>query len=139
MNEGYPIYIVDDDQDDQEFVKEIFGELKIKNQLCFFNNGKDVLSHLKTLNHTPFLILCDVNIPLMDGFELRKLLLDDETLVYKSVPFIFWSNVASNAQIKKAYDLAVHGFFVKGKNYAELKTSLQNIFAYWKESKQPEI
>ena len=138
MNDVSPIFIVDDDVDDQEFIREIFGELEIKNQLCFFNNGKDVLAHLKSLSPKPFLILCDVNIPIMDGFELRKLLLDDQNLAYKSVPFIFWSNFASNTQVKRAYDLSVHGFFIKGKNYAELKTSLKSIFDYWQESKHPE-
>ena len=132
-----PVYIIDDDLDDQEFILEIFEELQIKNKLFFFNSSREVLIHLKTVETTPFLILCDVNIPQMDGYELRRNLLEDKKLVYKTIPFIFWSNVASNNQIKKAFDLSVHGFFIKGKNYEELKNSLKIIFAYWQESQHP--
>ena len=139
MNASSPIFVVDDDADDQDIVKAIFVEVEVKNQLHFFNNGKAALAALQTQHPKPFLILCDINIPVMDGFELRKLLLDDQNLTYKSIPFIFWSNFASNVQIKKAYELAVHGFFIKGKNYGELKNCLKTIIAYWQESKHPEI
>lgn len=139
MVQNSPIYLVDDDMDDQGFLKDILVDLKIENPLLFFNTGKEVLEFLKTTKEPPFIILCDVNIPVMDGFELRKELLADEKLAWKSIPFIFWSTAATNNQIKKAYDLAVHGFFIKGTNYGELSSSLNNIINYWKDSKQPEL
>lgn len=138
MVQNSPIYLVDDDEDDQGFIKDILADLKIENSLLFFNTGKEMLQFLKTTKEQPFLILCDVNIPVMDGFELRKELLADEKLASKSIPFIFWSTAATSNQIKKAYDLAVHGFFIKGTTYGEMSSSLKNIINYWKDSKHPE-
>src|SRR5215203_4249701 len=79
MNNG-PVYIVDDDEDDRAFIKEVWQELAYTNELVFFSSGEAVLSRLKTDPVVSFLILCDVNLPGIDGFELKKRLYEDGTL-----------------------------------------------------------
>jgi CheY-like chemotaxis protein len=136
MNES-PVFIVDDDEDDQEFIVEAWKELGYVNELKFFQNGDAVLKHLKAEPLVPFLILCDVNIPRMDGFELKDRLLESDALYHKSIPFVFWSSQASKEQIKKAYDLRVNGFFVKDNSIGNLKASLATIVEYWRKSQVP--
>ena len=137
MNDGL-IFIVDEDEDDREFVKHVWKELKYKNELMFFSDGDSLLKHLKTNTTIPFLILCDVNIPKMDGFELKKRLYDDDSLFYKSIPFVFWSSQASKEQIKKSYDLGGNGFFIKESTLNGFKVALSEIMQYWLKSKVPE-
>jgi CheY-like chemotaxis protein len=132
-----PIFIVDDDEDDKEIVELIWRGLPYENQLVFFSNGEDVLKYIKTCDTNPFLILCDVNIPKMDGFELKKKLLEDKNLKYISIPFIFWSSQVSTAQIKKSYDLGGNGFFLKENKMDYIKTFLSSIMEYWIKSKTP--
>ncbi|MEJ7767393.1 MAG: response regulator [Chitinophagaceae bacterium] len=134
-----PVFIVDDDTDDHHLVRECWKELGFANALVFFKSGEEVLQYLQATKVSPFLILCDVNVPAMGGFELKSILMRDELLNYKSVPFIFWSTYASNRQIKQAFSLSAHGFFIKGNKIAELKESLSEIINYWQKSKQPEI
>jgi CheY-like chemotaxis protein len=136
MNDA-PVFIVDDDEDDQAFIVEAWKELGYTNELLFFQNGEAVLKHLKAEPLVPFLILCDVNIPRMDGFELKDRLLESDALYHKSIPFVFWSGEASSEQIKKAYDLRVNGFFVKDSSIGDLKASLATIVEYWQRSKAP--
>lgn len=133
-----PVLIVDEDADDKEFLLDAWADLKYENPLIFFSNGEDALHYLKTEKTTPFLILCDVNLPKISGFELKEKLLQESIINYKSIPFVFWSTAATNAQIKKAYDLGGVGFFLKGNNYDELKQSLVDIVNYWIKSKVPE-
>ncbi len=137
MNSG-PVIIVDADADDKEFLNEAWKELEYPNPLLFFNNGKQVIDYLKSEKQIPFLILCDVNIPGMDGFELKKKILEDMSMNYKSIPFVFWSSQVSQSQIEKAYDLGVNGFFVKDIKFKELKQSLRVIVNYWSKSKVPQ-
>lgn len=132
-----PVFIVDDDQDDREFLDQAWKELGYKNPLMFFNNGEEVLKHLKSEDVVPFLILCDVNLPKMDGFELKKTI-EGSALKHKSIPFVFWSNFAANAQIQKAYDLSANGFFIKETKFEDIKKSLVEIYQYWQKSKVPE-
>ena len=133
-----PILIVEEDPDDWELLQEACKELELKNPLIFFNNGEDVLKYLKTEEAPPFLILCDVNLPKMDGFELKEKILEEDDINYKSIPFVFWSLVASDKQIKKSYDLGGNGFFLKGNTFEEIKESLVEIVDYWQKSKVPE-
>jgi hypothetical protein len=40
MNKGGPIIIIEDDQDDQEILTEIFQELEYKNEIIFSKKMK---------------------------------------------------------------------------------------------------
>jgi DNA-binding NarL/FixJ family response regulator len=96
-----------------------------------------MIEHLRYAERAPFIIICDVNLPKMDGFELRKKLLETGSRKFRSVPFIYWSTYASDAQILKAYDLSAHGFFIKGTNFNEMKESFEYIIKYWTKSMMP--
>ncbi|GEO07997.1 response regulator [Segetibacter aerophilus] len=133
-----PILIVDDDGDDKEFIEDVWKELDYKNPLLFFKNGEEVLKFLEDKKVVPFLILSDVNLPKMDGFELKEQLLQRENTRYTSIPFVFWSSAMSNQQVQKAYDLGVNGIFLKDSSFSELKQSLIDIVSYWLKSKVPE-
>ena len=137
MNNG-PILIVDDDLDDQEFLQEAWKELKYSNELLFFTDPQEALNFLKQEKTIPFLIICDVNLHKMDGFEFKKRLLEDSSLNYKSIPFVFFSNTASNRQIQQSYDLGSNGFFIKGGSMREIKETFISIIEYWQKSKVPE-
>jgi|SRR5688500_9890043 len=132
-----PIYIVDDDTEDEDLIREAFEELGINNQLKFFSSAESVLNQLKKETEVPFIIISDVNLPKMDGFQLREKILNEAAVKDKTIPFIFWSTSASEAQIKRAYDLSVHGFFLKGRSFKELKEKIHEMVAYWSDSLAP--
>jgi CheY-like chemotaxis protein len=137
MNTG-AIYIVDDDKEDEDIIIDAFNELGIKNEVKFFNTAEGLLSELKSKKEVPFIIISDINLPKMNGFELREKILEEAAITDKSIPFIFWSTTASEAQIKKAYDLSAHGFFLKGRSFKELKEGLNEIVKYWSISLAPQ-
>ena len=112
-------------------------DIGLENKLVFFNSEDELIERLNQDIHNPFLIICDINLPRMNGFEIREKLLSDPETRYKTVPFIFWSNSASKSQIKKAYDLAAHGMFIKGSSMEELKKTFTRIVDYWEVSLKP--
>ena len=40
MNKKGPVVIIEDDEDDQELLNEVFRDLKYKNDIVFFKDGK---------------------------------------------------------------------------------------------------
>jgi CheY-like chemotaxis protein len=132
-----PIVIVEDDIDDQDIMKEILQSLKISNEILFFANGIDALNYLHGTTQQPFLILCDVNLPKMNGFEFRSKIHDNEYLRKKSIPFIFFSTNAGPDAVQKAYDLTVQGFFVKSSSLEEIQQIITMIINYWTHCKHP--
>ena len=67
-----PVIIVEDDVDDYELIELAFKSLGVTNEIVFFRNGEKALDYLLNTPRNPFIILCDVNMPGMDGFELRE-------------------------------------------------------------------
>jgi len=126
-----PIVIVDDDDDDHYFFRKISQKLQIPNELLFFTNAHDALEYLELPESNPHLLLCDINMPLMNGLEMRRYINNNEVLKEKSIPFIFFSTAASQNQVREAYQLNAQGFFLKGQSLEEIETTLMAIFEYW--------
>src|SRR5688500_1069044 len=115
--EANAILIVDDDQDDLDLIADVIRHLNITRPVRYFTSGKALEDYLHLDTAPPFLIICDVNLPDADGFTIKKRIADNPQLKYKSVPFIYWSTMASEKQIQYAYDLPAQGFFFKPTNF----------------------
>ena len=132
-----PIIIVEDDLEDREIMQEIFNELNIKNEIRFFNEGGGVLDYLRSTKQKPFLILTDVNMPGVNGLELREQIMQEEHLRRKSIPFVFLSTSDGSSIINRVYDLQVQGFFQKQTSFPEIKNQIKLIVDYWTNCKHP--
>ncbi len=132
-----PIIIIEDDIDDQEMLKEVFETIGVTNELRFFDNGLKALEHLRVTLDMPFLILTDVNLPVMNGIELRREIIKDENLRKKSIPYIFLSTSDDMVAIRKVYDMQVQGYFIKQNSYAGILNLMKMIVEYWKTCKHP--
>ncbi|AEV99465.1 hypothetical protein A4D02_26865 [Niastella koreensis] len=131
------IWIIDADEDDQVMVREVWRELKLSNELVFLESAKAALEHLGSIDTAPFIIICELNLHKMDGFELRERMLATGLKIFRSVPFIFWATEVSEQQITRAYDLSIHGLFIKDNSFLELKKTFTHILNYWLKSKMP--
>jgi CheY-like chemotaxis protein len=137
MPKNGPILIVDDDQEDHYIIEDAFKSFLVDQRLIFFDDAKDFLNFLRTTVEQPFIIFCDINMPGMNGIEMRNEIINDPHLRDKSIPFVFYSTAANPSQIRKAYELTVQGFFQKPSTYAELLQMLKLIIDYWKVCRHP--
>jgi CheY-like chemotaxis protein len=137
MNDG-PILIVDSDFEDKELFQEAWKELEFNNELKFFNTADDILAYLKTEEVIPFLIISEVKLPKINGFELKKKLLQEKVFNYRTIPFVFLTTTVSGDEVKKVYDLCSNGLFIKKSSFEGLKQQLIDIVRYWFESVVPE-
>ena len=123
--------------DDQEILSNIFKELNYGNELIFFGDGLNALEYLTNTDTEPFLILSDINLPILNGLELREKLHNNEELRIKSIPYLFFSTSAEQKHVVDAYSKSVQGFFVKPSNYKTLKSTIIKIVEYWQECVSP--
>lgn len=136
MNQG-PIIYVEDDMDDRLIFQEILNSIGVTNAVHFFDNGKDFLEYLYVSSEQPLLIVSDINMPVMNGLELRKNIISDEKLMQKSIPFIFFTTSINSREIELAYELTVQGYFKKPTDLDEMKINLKMIVDYWCICKHP--
>jgi CheY-like chemotaxis protein len=137
MPKGGPIIIVEDDHDDQELLKEVFKELNIPNIIRFFSSCFKALDYLLTTIERPFLIISDINLPVMSGLEFRMKINENEQLKKKAIPFVFLTTAHNNNFIAKAYEISVQGYFVKPFTVKDLTEMLRMIIEYWKICSRP--
>jgi CheY-like chemotaxis protein len=137
MSKRGPIIIAEDDIDEREILLQAFNSIGVRNEIKFFDHGQLVLDYLNNTPDKPFIILCDINLPVMNGIELREAINQNEYLRRKSIPFIFLTTYSSPESVNKAYEMAVQGFFVKENTIQAIVQSLRCILEYWTKCKHP--
>ena len=79
----------------------------------------------------PFIILCDINMPVMSGLEMRELMWRSKEIQKKNTPFIFMSTSVRQHDIDKAATLSTQGFFQKEVSFVNHENLLRKIIDYW--------
>ena len=137
MNKRGDIVIIEDDIDDQEILTDVFAELNYKNKLIFFSDSQKALEYLTDSKNEPFLVLSDINMPKLNGMELREKIHNNEDLRLKSIPYLFFTTSAEQQHVIDAYSRSIQGFFVKPNDYEKIKQMIVKIVEYWQECESP--
>ncbi|MCF0040847.1 response regulator [Dyadobacter fanqingshengii] len=137
MNKNGEIIIIEDDTDDQFLMEQAFETLEYTNKRVYFADGLDALEYLHSSDTLPFLILSDINLPKLNGFELRKKLSNDAELNLKCIPYLYLTTAGNQEAVIDAYSSSAQGFFVKATKFSELQEMLQTIIGYWKKCSAP--
>jgi CheY-like chemotaxis protein len=133
-----PVIVVDDDADDQEIFADVLSELEVPNELKFFHNGEEVLQYLRNTADKPFIIISDVKLSgSLNGLEVRAVIVKDDYLRRKSIPFVYLTTSVSKKVLNQAYEMEVQGFFQKQSSYKAIKAQLKLIIEYWKLCEHP--
>jgi len=105
--ENYPkVLIVDDNTEMVSYLKEIFSDFV---NCTFAFNGNEALAKVNDTNFD--LIISDVRMPEMNGFQFKKEL--NETSHYREIPFIVMSSVSETKSNKFKTDLGINDYLAK--------------------------
>lgn len=137
MSKSGPIIVIDDDLEDHLILQETFKSLNYPNKVIFFSEGSAAVDYLTATDEAPFLIISDINMPGMNGFEIRNKIRANERLNGQCIPYLFFTTSVDKKAVKEAYSLSVHGYFVKPATMTELQNTLRKIIDYWQESFAP--
>lgn len=126
----YKILIIEDEADILENLKEIF-ELAGNKVLTAMNGleGLEAISKIK-----PDLIICDIMMPLMDGYQVKLNLSRNKDTA--SIPFIFLTAKADIKSIREGLDLGSDDYIVKPIRARELVDVVYKRMLRIKELKQ---
>jgi CheY-like chemotaxis protein len=107
MNAPARILLVEDDR-----ILRKAGEVTLRKKgyvVVVAVDGEDAL--VKVREHKPDLILLDVVMPKLDGFEVLTRLKDDPST--RDIPVIMLSNLSEPSDIRKATDRGARAYLVK--------------------------
>ncbi|WP_254561694.1 response regulator [Dyadobacter diqingensis] len=138
MNNDGPIIVIEDDLEDQFLIGETFKNLAYSNPVVFFEDGYSALEYLRETQEKPLLILSDINMPKINGKEVRDYILNSEEISIKCIPYLFFTTATSQKFITDAYCTSVQGFFQKPASFQDFEKTIKTIVDYWKISIRPE-
>lgn len=125
MTNAFRILIADDDDDDVFFFRQAISEMNVACHVESFQNGSLLLDHLSSSKTLPSLIILDLNMPRMNGFEVLEKLKEDERL--KPIPAYILTTSQNESDIKKCTELGSDGFYTKPLEYSGYTTIIENI------------
>ncbi|NIJ52704.1 response regulator [Dyadobacter arcticus] len=137
MDKSGTIIVIEDDPDDQHVLEEAFNELGYLNKRIYFLDGLSALDYLYTTQDPPFLIISDINLPMLNGLELRRKVQTDAELSLKCIPYIYFTTAINKQIVIDAYSTSAQGFFVKPSGFEEIKETIKLMVDYWKRCAAP--
>ena len=132
-----PILLVEDDDVDAMTVQRSFKDLKIANKLVRRIDGEDALEYLRNPdNDEPCIILLDLNMPRMNGFEFLKVIKVDEK--FKKIPVVVLTTSDTEEGIADSYNASASGYIVKPVDYEQFIEAMKVLDLYWTLNRLPE-
>jgi CheY-like chemotaxis protein len=137
MRHSRPVLLVEDDNVDAMTVKRAFKDLNIANPLVHTLNGEEALEYLRNEeNNKPCIILLDLNMPRMNGFELMKVMKVDDKL--KKIPIVILTTSREEHDKAESFKLGAAGYMLKSVDYKKFVEIIGTINLYWTSSELPD-
>ncbi len=117
---------------DSALALRAFEQQQIKSTIRVFSNGAQVQQAIANRPHhdpLPDLILLDVKLPKIDGFQILEHIRQHPDL--KLVPVIILSSSAEERDICRAYELGANSYLVKPVDFDEFLVMVAEVERYW--------
>ncbi len=118
------IMVVDDEEFAQRFVTRILGMLGT-GEVLTAENGADALEKLAETDVAIDLIICDIEMPEIDGYEFVRKVRYGEVPKYKDVPILILTGKDTDENVQKARFHKIDGFIIKPPNAEDLERKLR--------------
>jgi CheY-like chemotaxis protein len=131
------ILLVDDNANDVELTLDAFRQEKLSNQIDVARSGQDALDRLfgRTLGPDggrpplPDLILLDIKMPHIDGFEVLRQLKTAPFL--RRIPVVILTSSREEGDRAMTYDTGANSYLVKPVSFEGMLEIVRKIKDYW--------
>ncbi|MCM8571071.1 response regulator [Gramella jeungdoensis] len=130
------LYVVDDDDIFQFMVKRSIKALDQNIEVITYTDGQEAINGLKKdckTCHIPDIILLDINMPIMDGWQFLDFYDQLKYKIDKDISIYIVSSSANPEDIHKAREMNdLSGYITKPMSRNELKNIIENTpHNYW--------
>ena len=127
-NDTMHILLADDDEDDREFFKEAFQELKLNTKVHTVKDGHELMVYLlNTDMELPHVIFLDLNMPRKTGMECLKEIKMIERL--KDITIAIYSTSSSHDDIEDTFVKGANVYIKKPSDFGLLKKILSQVIS----------
>lgn len=145
MNREVKVLLVEDNINDAELTIRALKKNNLANELVHLKDGAEALDFIfgegtyagREVGFTPKVILLDLKMPRVNGFEvLERLKADDRT---KMIPVVILTSSKEDPDIEKCYKLGANSYIVKPVDFESFVKSMGELGIYWLMLNQPPL
>jgi CheY-like chemotaxis protein len=130
------ILLVEDNPGDVRLTRESLHDAKVNNNMIVAGDGIEALACLRQEGqyaHTarPDLILLDLNLPRMNGFEVLDAIKEDPDL--KRIPVVVLTTSQAEQDIIQSYNLYANAYVTKPVDLEQFIKVIKSIEGFWLE------
>ena len=138
-----PILLVEDDETDVLLLRNAFRNARVANPLIEVSDGHAAIQYLagagayadRTRYPSPFLMLLDLRLPKLSGFEVLAWIRDQTALAELIVVVLTGSDYLPDAT--RARELGANSYLVKPASFKELVETVKEIIDRWLVRERP--
>ncbi len=117
------LLVVDDDEIDREIILRALAEHGLEVPVAYAANGNEAIELMKAETDTAFVVLLDLNMPVLDGFETLDVMRNDPDLM--KTPVFILSTSDEERDIDQSYRMGISGYLRK----AEIDEGMERIIS----------
>ena len=122
--------LIEDNEDHAMLVQKTLRVERMVNQVHVFKDGETALKALRSGEvQRPPVILLDLNLPGMSGFEVLKELKSDLDL--KTIPVVVLTTSNAERDRAKAYAYAANSYLTKPVGFEQFRRMIKDAGFYW--------
>ena len=129
--------LVEDNPDDEELTTRVLRQAKIANEIAVARDGREALDFVfgegahtnRDLSKIPAVILLDLKLPKLSGFDvLRSLRRDPRT---KLIPVVVLTSSSEDEDILRSYQLGANSYVRKPVEFGAFAKAVNQLGLYW--------
>jgi len=131
--------LVEDDGFDVEFVENEFNQSPLHISLQAVRDGVEAMHYVEGQGEyadrqkypLPDVILLDLKMPRMDGFEFLMWLRSRSTDPHRLIPVVVMSSSPLPEDVARAYTLGANSYLIKPVNWEDFRERIRALGIYW--------
>jgi CheY-like chemotaxis protein len=128
------IFLVEDNAGDVRLTREAFADARVPNRLHVVHDGIAALQFLRKEKPyagapEPDLVLLDLNIPKMSGFEVLEQIKSDPQL--RRIPVIILTSSKADCDVLKCYNSYANSYVTKPADFDQYLNVVASIEEFW--------
>jgi CheY-like chemotaxis protein len=126
------ILLAEDDPGHARLIEKNLRRANVKNEIVFATNGQEAIDYLfcegeyaNKKRASQMLVLLDLNMPVLDGYQvLERLKVDERT---KRIPVIILTTTDDPREVKRCYELGCNVYITKPVDYEQFAEAMRKL------------
>ena len=142
MNKDHWILLTEDDEHDADLATRTLADGEPCVEVVVARDGAEALACLyqrgEFHHHArsqPVVVVLDLNMPRVDGFEVLGRIKSDERL--KHIPVVIFSSSREERDIVRCYQLGANAYVVKPVDFQQYVAALKKVTSFWTSTNEP--